>query len=157
MRAPTRIVFDTFDGMFAGSVTVEVDDADSSLGAIAAMADSYLTAIVTAADMLAFAGESEREVGAAAVKVVVDGASEMADTGCSGFVGAELEGRFRGVFGADGGFIGIDFWEGCGCCDRGWGLVVDCLSFGVSAAGGVGLETPEILELAETYSWLKHY
>lgn len=150
MSAPTGIIFYAFDGMFTRGVTVKVDNADSSLGAIAPMADSYLAAIVTATNMLAFPWEGERKVGTTAVEVVVDRASEMADTGCSRLIGAKLKGRFRGVFGADGGFIGIDFWEGCGCCDRGWGLVVDCLKFGVGAAGGAGMESPEMLELTET-------
>lgn len=34
--------------------------------------------------------------------------------------------------------------------------MIGCLSFGVGAEGGVGKESPEVLELAKTYSWLEH-
>lgn len=156
MRAPTGIIFDAFDCVFARGVAVEIDDADSPFGAVAAVADPDLAAVVAAADVLAFAGEGEGQVRAAAVEVVVDGAAEMSDSGCSGFVGAELEGRFGGVFGADGGFIGVYFWYGGSGCDGGWGLVIGCLSFGVGAEGGVGEESPQVLELTEAYSWLEH-
>lgn len=156
MRAPARVVLDPFDRVFARGESVEIDDPDPSFGAVAPVAHPDLAAVVAAADVLAFAREGEGQVGVAPVEVVVDGAAEVSDSGGAGFVGAELEGRFRGVFGADGGFIGVHFGLGAGCCDWGRGLVIDCLSFGVVAEGRVGEERPEVLDLTEAYSWLEH-
>lgn len=156
VRAPARVVFNPFDRVFPRREAVEIDGPDPAFSAVAPVAHPDLAAVVAAADVLAFAREGEGQVGAAAVEVVVDGAAEVSDSRGAGFVGAELEGRFGRVFGADGGFIGVHFGLGAGCCDGGWGPVIDCLSFGVGAEGGVGEESPEVLDLTETYSWLEH-
>ncbi len=154
VRGSTGIVFNAFDSMFPGCIAVEINDADSPFCTVTAMADADLAAVVTAADVLTFAWEGEREVGSAAVEVVVYWSSEMADTGCSGLVGAELEGRFWSVFGADRGLVGINFWHGVGCCDWRGRSVVDCLGFGVGAKGGVGEQGTQLLNVTEAYSWL---
>lgn len=157
MRRSTRVVLDPFNRVLARCVAVEIDDPDPAFGPVAAVADPDLAAVVAAADVLAFTREGEGEVGAAFVEVVVHGAAEMSDTRCSRFVGAELEGGFGGIFGADGGFVGVDFGGAGGCCYGGWRRVVDCLSFGIVTEGGVGEEGTEALSLTKTYPWLKHF
>lgn len=154
MRRPTGIILDTLDRMPARSIAVEIYDPDSAFCAPAAVADGDAAGVVAPAEVLAFAGEGEGEVGAAAVEVVVYGAFEMADAWGAGLVGAQGERGFRGVFGADVGVV----WVGLGGVHvgvrggEGGGVkVVDCL--GVGAEGGVGEEGAG---KAVVYSGLEH-
>lgn len=72
--------------------------------------------MIAAADVLAFAGEGEGEVAAAAPEVVVNWALEVADAGGAGLVSAEG--------GGFGGWVRAVGLEGCG-----GGGGVDCFDW----------------------------
>ena len=124
------IILDSFNGMFSRLQSEKIHGPYSSFCPVAAMPDCDFPTGIAAAYMLSFSGEGERTEWAAFEEVVVYGSSEVADSGCTRFVGAESEGGFDSVFGTFGSFVGVSCNR---ICSFDWSGRDDVDSFSVGA------------------------
>ena len=80
MRAPSGVMFDSFDLLLARSHPMEVNRSNPSLVSATSMSNSHVSISVPTPYVLTFTGKRKWKIGTAWIEMVVDGSDEVASS-----------------------------------------------------------------------------